>query len=182
MNSNAVCTNLTPYPIAITGAVGTLLAGKPVICGGYSNGQAQSSCYMYNKDSSSWNFHTNMNTRRAYAGSALNDDSLMVIAGYDGSNRFNSMEYIYGDGSKSSGTGMPSGREGHRAVTLHDGRAMIIGASYPSSGSSQSTLTRLVGQIKKWSNVHSSKIFKQLMFSIIISLIIVALLFEPRQL
>ena len=153
VSSSSVCSPLTPFPRAVRGAEGTVLDGNPIVCGGY-DGQSYTSCYMYNKDSSSWDLHSDMSNKRGFFGMELNNGALMVIGGYS-SSPISSIEYIYGNGSLSSEISLPVARHGHATVALHDGRVMVIGASSPSSGSSQSTSTRLVGQIR------SGQMFKQ---------------------
>ena len=134
MNSTTLCSDLSSYPFPISGAVGGLLDGNPVICGGYSS-SIESSCYKYNKTSDTWNFHGNMKHTRYHHASTVVDGTLMVTEGY--SDGYHSTEYIGADGSALSGQNLPGGRYGHRAVTLHDNRVMIIGGYPYPSGSSQ---------------------------------------------
>ena len=87
--STKQCRNLPSYPLRLTGATGRVQNGSPLICGGYgkasseSSNSYQSSCYMYDRTSQTWNWHSNMNTKRQHAASALMTGALWVTGGYN---------------------------------------------------------------------------------------------------
>ena len=77
LESTKTCSNLPSYPLRLIGATGGVINGSPLICGGEgrasgeSSNAIQSSCYMYDKTSQTWNWHSNMKTKRVFSASAL---------------------------------------------------------------------------------------------------------------
>jgi len=117
-------------------AAGGVINNTPIICGGYrpiGSPRQQKSCYRFNENSNSWNFHTNMKTRRSWHAATVINDSLFISGGHDGSNVLASTEFILADRTVTSGPNLPVARYGHCMVTLHDSKVIIIGASSSSS-------------------------------------------------
>ena len=87
--STRECKHFPSFPLELRGATGGVINGSPLICGGYGKGSGdldesyQSSCYMYDKTSQTWNLHSNMNTKRWFAASALMTGTLWVTGGYN---------------------------------------------------------------------------------------------------
>ena len=129
-SSRSCSSSLQPYPMKMHAAIGGVLNGSPLICGGMASGQ-QSSCYKHEKSSNTWKLHANMSSKRYYHSSTLIKDDLWFTGGYD-NGYLESTEYIFSNGSVSSGPNMPAARYGHCMVTLDDGKVMILGG-YPTS-------------------------------------------------
>ena len=123
--------SLQSYPMEIDGAIGGVLNGSPLICGGKKSYETQSSCYMHEKYSNTWKFHANMSSKRKHHSSTLIHDYLWITGGYDGSKSLDSTEFIFSNGSVNNGPNMPAARHGHCLVTLDNGKVMILGG-YPS--------------------------------------------------
>ena len=126
------CSNLQNYPSTFTFATGAIVSGHPIICGGKSTGTSRhSECYHHSKVSNSWNFLTNMTTKRSYSASVPVNDMLLVMGGYNGSSVINTTEYISPDGDASQpGPDLPRPRSSHCAVKLSNGQVILLGG-YP---------------------------------------------------
>ena len=133
VSSSTSCANLPSYPFAMTLAAGGVVNGSPIICGGQIRTKEQiESCHRFDWNSNSWKLHSNMTSRRYSHASTVVKNALFITGGYD-SSELATTEYIYANGTVQSGPNLPFGRDGHCSVTLHDGKVMILGASYPSS-------------------------------------------------
>ena len=134
-SSSTACANLPSYPFSMYGGAGGVVNGSPIICGGYRNKgspRRTESCYRFDRNSTSWKFHSNMTSIRYYHAATVVKDVLFISGGLYSSN-LATTEYIYSNGTVQSGPNLPLGRHGHCTVTLHDGKVMIIGADYHSS-------------------------------------------------
>ena len=122
------CSNLQNYPIAFTLATGAIVSDHPIICGGkFTRVSQHSECYHHSKVSNSWNFLTNMTTKRSYSASVPVNNMLLVMGGYNGSS-LNTTEYISPDGDASQpGPDLPTPRDEHCAVKLSNGQVMLLG-------------------------------------------------------
>ena len=107
--------------------------GHPIICGGWSAGWIiQSECYRHSKDTNSWTSLTSMSTKRAYSTSVPVNGKLLVLGGYDGSNRLATSEYVSPDGDASQpGPDLPGPRSFHCTVKLSSGQVMLLGGAFP---------------------------------------------------
>ena len=133
-SSSTACANLPSYPFAMSSAAGGVVNGSPIICGGStSNYETPDSCHRFDRNSNSWKLHSSMRYRRDSHASTVVNNALFITGGFDGSSRLATTEYIYANGTVQSGPNLPEARRGHCSVTLHDGKVMILGASYPSS-------------------------------------------------
>ena len=132
--SSTACVNLPSYPFAMYLAVGGVVNGSPIICGGWrSSGERTDSCHRFDRNANSWKLHSTMKSRRSGHASTVVKNALFITGGYDGSRDLATTEYIYANGTVQSGPNLPMARSGHCSVTLHDGKVMILGASYPLS-------------------------------------------------
>ena len=133
-SSSTACSDLPSYPLSPHKAVGGVLKGTPIICGGHS-GSSQQICYWFEKNTNSWKFHSNMKTKRDSHASTALKNSLFITGGTsrDANGILASSEYVYANGTVESGPDMPVARYGHCMVTLHDGKVMIVGADEPYS-------------------------------------------------
>ena len=134
LNSSSSCAGISNYPISHSSyfrLTGGVIGGKPVLCGGETNGTESSACYAYNKTSDLWTLLANMVVpRRGPAGAVVNG-ALWVTGGYKAGQGINSYlkttEFIFPNGTTSDGPDLPEARWRHCMVTLHDTRVMIIG-------------------------------------------------------
>ena len=122
------CPNPPNYPIALAGATGAIVAGHPVICGGYS-GERHNECYIHNNVTNKWTFLTNMTAKRSTSASVQLKNQLFVMGGFIGDNKaLSSTEYISPIKFLSKpGPDLPSTQYRHCAVRLKSGKVMIIG-------------------------------------------------------
>ena len=138
VSSSTSCGNLPNYPYSMYGAAGGVINNTPMICGGFvgvSERKSLESCYRFNENSNSWDFHTNMTSRRYYHAATVIQDTLFISGGV-------STEFIHANGSVTNGPYLPESRYDHCMVTLHDSKVMIIGDS--SSHSSKKPKSVLV--------------------------------------
>ena len=132
-SSSTACANLPSYPFAMSGAAGGVVNGSPIICGGYTIRAEQiDTCHRFDRNSNSWKLHSIMTSKRQVHVSTVVKNALFITGGWDGS-RLATTEYIYANGTVVSGPNLPEARSDHCSVTLHDGKVMILGASYRSS-------------------------------------------------
>ena len=132
--SSTACANLPSYPFAMAGAAGGVVNGSPIICGGYiGSGERTDSCHRFDRNANSWKLHSSMKSKRSWHASTVVNNALFITGGHDGSSRLATTEYIYANGTVQSGPNLPEARSSHCGVTLHDGKVMILGASYRSS-------------------------------------------------
>ena len=129
-----ICLDLPPYPVPMYTGTGGIVSGVPMICGGDpldpSGGYFHSDCYIFNITSYSWSHLTNMNVERSGMASVALDGALWVAGGYtsNGGSEDDSTEFVYLNGTVLPGPTLPSARDDHCMVTLHDGRIMIMGS------------------------------------------------------
>ena len=136
------CPNVPEYPLSIWAASGGLVSGTPLICGGefydyeFRNRHMSDDCYIYNVSTNTWKFLAKMSLPRSASASIALNQSLWVTGGTTQYNRTlgltshnNSSEIIYLDGSVIPGPELPSNRDDHCMVTLHDNRVMILGSN-----------------------------------------------------
>ena len=130
-NTNQSCQNWNDYPFALAVASGAMVSGSPIICGGWSGLRGsgiRKQCYSMDIKKKSWEFLTNMTTKRAESASVAINASLFVTGGHYGpSGPLSSTEYIHKNGSASAGPNLPSPRAGHCMVNLPSSNIMIIG-------------------------------------------------------
>ena len=135
VSSSTSCANLPSYPYSIYGAAGGVINNTPIICGGNGRNDSpreQESCYRFNENSNSWDYHSTLTARRYQYAASVIKDTLFISGGQDFFT-LASTEFIHADGSVTSGPNLPVARWGHCMVTLHDSKVIIIGARSPSS-------------------------------------------------
>ena len=85
-NSKTTCSDLSSYPFELAYATGGLINGSPLICGGIPRESVRfetlSSCYLYDRQNSTWQPFAEMSSPRNLAGSSAFGDSLWVNGGY----------------------------------------------------------------------------------------------------
>ena len=88
------CQNLAPFAKKTRGAIGALVNGIPLICGGYSSFGYSDECYKITKSMTS--LVTKMNSKRYGADSVVVDNNLLWVLGgrKDTSTYLSSTEYI----------------------------------------------------------------------------------------
>ena len=133
--TSTTCSNLPAYPLSLHCAVGGIIDGSVIMCGGLlTSGYPPQTCYRFEKNTNSWKLHCNMQSKRFHHASVVMKNALFITGGYDGNfNMLASTEYVYSNGTVQSGPDLPMARNGHCQVTLHDGKVMIMGARSPTS-------------------------------------------------
>ena len=133
--TSTTCSNLPAYPLSLHCAVGGIVDGSVIMCGGLlTSGYPPQTCYRFEKNTNSWKLHCNMQSKRFHHASVVMKNALFITGGYDGNfNMLASTEYVYSNGTVQSGPDLPMARNGHCQVTLHDGKVMIMGARSPTS-------------------------------------------------
>ena len=82
LNETKSCNNLPDLPVNIKLAIGGLVDGKPVVCGGYNTVTSSYSneCYIF--ENRNWELFANLIQARAEAaGSVVNGDHLWITGG-----------------------------------------------------------------------------------------------------
>ena len=76
-----------------------------------ANSSYQSSCYLFDKRSSTWKLFAKMNSQRHFAQSAVLDNSVWINGGFNGKEILKSTEFINQDETVRSGVDLPFPRE-----------------------------------------------------------------------
>ena len=124
-----VCFDMPPYPEPMYLGTGGVVDGTPIICGGRtSDADYLSSCYKFDPIIYSWIFLSDMTVpRREMASTAMNE-ALWITGGNTPNGDASSTEFVYVNGTLKAGPILPSTRDDHCMVTLHDGRIIILGS------------------------------------------------------
>ena len=84
VSSSTSCGNLPSYPYSMSQAAGGVINNTPIICGGYrpsASPKGQDSCYRFNENFNSWNFHCTMKSRRYQHAATVIQDTLFISGG-----------------------------------------------------------------------------------------------------
>jgi len=130
MNSKE-CEPIAQYPGGVvSSSAGTLLEGKPTVCGGLNHDirQVEPNCYQYDHTTDSWKHLAVLSTARyIHAIVEVKGRGLWVTGGITFGDSLKSTEFIHADGTVEQGPDLPSSRIGHCMVDLQNGKYMIIG-------------------------------------------------------
>ena len=143
-----ICTNIPSYPISIWTGSGGIVSGIPMICGGelydqgYEGKNMSDVCYVFNVKTNSWTFIAKLAGQRSDFASAPIKDALWITGGKRRTSidefiqsEDASTEFIHINGSVSPGPNLPSARDHHCMVTLHNNQIMILGSDGGSTDS-----------------------------------------------
>ena len=135
------CAEVPSYPISMWTGSGGVVSGIPVICGGelYDEGfegkKMSDVCYVFNITTNSWVLLAKLERQRSDFASAPIKDTLWITGGSTRTHvdekiksESSSTEFIHINGSVSPGPNLPSARDHHCMVTLHDSQIMILGS------------------------------------------------------
>ena len=127
------CQNMAPFPKPTSGAIGGLVEGVPLICGGEdSDWDARDECYQVTKAMTS--FVTKMKSKRDKAASVvLENKKLWIMGGKDDNSKLSSSEYIQISSGSTSGPDLPFAVWFHSVVAWNSSSFMLMGgqaASY----------------------------------------------------
>ena len=127
-DSTASCDSLPPYPLAIRTAKGLMIGDVRMIVGGYIS-PAISEVYKLDYHGKSWVLLGNMAVaRNQFAIAELNGGAWAMGGFTHGSWNFQiSTEIIYTNGNILNGPDLPEARARHCAVTLPNGKVVIMG-------------------------------------------------------
>ena len=126
ISGNYQCLNWVNYPIAIHGAIGGLLEGKPIICGGTASAYTSNKCYKMTSKQS-YQFAIMSTVRSHAAGVVINDSTLWITGGKDhNANALSSSEFIQLNGTM-PGPELPIPLVGHTMVNIDNDLTMVIG-------------------------------------------------------
>ena len=134
-SGNKQCPDWPNFPSIVEGATGSLISGKPTICGG-SYPYTDICFVILNSESQ---FLTNMKTTREFAASSQQEDYLWISGGYDGDNFLSSTEKIHSDGRAIPGPEMPLPLRLHAMVKINENLTLIIGGRSPGNSASKRT-------------------------------------------
>ena len=125
------CVDMPDYPISMHQATGAIVSGTLIICGGRtSTADYLTSCYTFDASYFSWIFLTNLTIPRSQMASVSLDGALWITGGYtdNGGNEDATTEIVFLNGTVSAGPMLPSARDDHCMVNLHDGKVLILGS------------------------------------------------------
>ena len=140
LNSSQFCANIPSYPVSIWTGSGDIVSDVPMICGGelyddgYEGRAMENSCYIFDLPSNTWKLLAKMSVARSDFASVSMNAALWVTGGSTrkgldmAKSEDITTEFIYLNGTVLPGPNMPSPRDDHCMVTLHDNRVMIIGS------------------------------------------------------
>jgi len=130
MKVSQACHTLPQYPVPVKMANGMMINGVQIIAGGGDFSGPISEVYKLDHLSNSWVLLGNMaETRKQFAVAEL-DGGLWAMGGLTTNNKDSmdsSTEIIYPDGTILDGPELPEARAGHCAVTLPNGKVVIMG-------------------------------------------------------
>ena len=126
ISGNYQCPNWVNYPIAIFGAIGGLLEGIPIICGGSNYAYTSNKCYTITSKKS--NQTVTMSTLRSNAaGVVINGSTLWITGGKDhNANPLLSSEFIHLNGTM-QGPKLPIPLVGHTMINIDNDLTIVMG-------------------------------------------------------
>ena len=140
-DTERTCANIPSYPISMWTGSGGIVTGIPVICGGelydqgYEAKKMSDTCYAFNITTNSWVLLAKLARQRSDFASAPIKDALWITGGKVRTSvdeviesEDASTEFVHVNGSISPGPNLPSARDHHCMVTLHDNQIMILGS------------------------------------------------------
>ena len=126
ISGNYHCPQWVNYPIAIHGAIGGLLEGIPIICGGTNLAYTSNKCYKITSKNSYQNV-TMSTSRSNAAGVVINGSTLWITGGKDhNANALLSSEFIQLNGTM-QGPKLPIPLVGHTMVNIDNDLTMVMG-------------------------------------------------------
>ena len=126
ISGNYQCPLWVNLPIAIHGAIGGLLDGIPIICGGTNLAYTSNKCYKIESKKSN-EFVEMSTTRSNAAGVVINGSTLWITGGKDhNANVFSSTEFIQ-ENETMPGPKLPIPLVGHTMVNIDNDLTMVIG-------------------------------------------------------
>ena len=129
ISGNYQCPFWVNYPIAIHGAIGGLLEGIPVICGGTNLAYTSNICYKI-KSKKTYEIVAMSTTRSNAAGVVINGSTLWITGGKDhNANVFWSSEFIQLNETM-PGPNLPIPLVGHTMVNIDNDLTMFIGGGF----------------------------------------------------
>ena len=140
LNSSKFCANIPSYPVSIWTGSGGIVSDVPMICGGelyddgYEGRAMENSCYIFDLTSNAWKLLAKMSVARSDFASVPMTGALWVTGGSTrkglqvAKSEDITTEFIYLNGTVLPGPDLPSPRDDHCMVTLHDNRVMILGS------------------------------------------------------
>ena len=129
ISGNYQCPNWVNYPISIHGAIGGLLEGIPIICGGSNYAYTSNKCYKITSKKSDQNVI--MSTLRSNAaGVVINGSTLWITGGKDhNANALSSSEFIQLNRTM-PGPNLPIPLAGHTMVNMDNNLTLFIGGGF----------------------------------------------------
>lgn len=143
-DSTSSCNNLPAYPLPIRLSTGKVVNSIPIIAGGLqvSTVSTVRNIYKFDKQSNSWLSLGNMAVARNQYSSAVLNNALWLIGGFDITwPPLQSTELVYTNGTITSGPDLPSPRARHCSVQSEDGKIIIIGGQTSSSDNNHKVTT-----------------------------------------
>ena len=144
-DSTASCDSLPQYPHDIRLANGMMINDVPIIAGGSIDGPDRlSEVYKLDNLGNSWVLLGNMTKKRSQFAVAELNGGVWAMGGFASGywNFQNSTEIIYTNGTILDGPDLPEARVRHCAVTLPNGKVVIMGGVISSSLFGDSVITK----------------------------------------
>ena len=128
VENGITCSDLTDFPVEISGTVGANLDGTPVVCGGADTSSEYSDkCYRFTNGV--WEEFTSLKEKRHEADAVIYNKKLHVFGGRSGYSRFKTSEIINVDGGVSDGPELPTEVSGHAITSINDTVSILSGGT-----------------------------------------------------
>ena len=119
------CADLADFPLPNYDAVGAILDGTPIVCGGYFSSGYSHTCYKL--DFMGWHAYASMKEKRSYAAGVVFQNKLHVFGGfYDGISQTSELISIEFGGVE-HGPGLPIAVYKHAITSINSTESILSG-------------------------------------------------------
>ena len=139
-NTFVLCQKPPDYPLMTEGSVGTVIRGRPLICGGRFDGDYYDECFAYDRISDTWVIMPRMLEARAFASAvSVNEETWWITGGVNEVGGNLSSTEILRDGVFSRGPELPEGLAKHCVAFLNESHVFLAGGETDEGGYSNAT-------------------------------------------
>jgi len=120
------CADLADFPVSNEGAVGAILNGTPIVCGGRYSSTFYQACYKLTNGG--WQEFASMNERRLLAAGIMFKNKFHIFGGYnDASGNLQTSEIISIDGAVEYGPELPEAVSSHAITSINSTVSLLSG-------------------------------------------------------